>query len=168
MLPPGHLAASYILVKSAEIFGFKVSLPETMLILAASVVFDFDLIVANRLKKSHHELITHTPFGVFLIWLVFVLLFGNYLSIMTRVLILASLFLHLLLDEISMRFYKLGWQQQSMWVEINWLYPFKKFKDHQKPEILKFSVISDYIRNAKVNVIMEILMVILAILIFNI
>ncbi|MBU4350740.1 hypothetical protein KKF47_03495 [Patescibacteria group bacterium] len=166
MLPPGHIAASYILIKSVETLGFKISLPEIMLILVASVVLDFDLIVAHRLKKSHHDLFTHTPWGVFLIWLGFILLFGANLSLATKILVLVVFFIHLFLDELGFWLCKLGFQEVSKESQINWLYPIKKFKDRQESFPLNAKFLLHYYQKAKANVFLEIVLSLIALLVF--
>ncbi len=166
MLPPGHIAASYILVKSAGIFGFKISLPEIMLILFASVVLDFDIIVANRLKKSHHDLFTHTPFGVFLIWLAFILLFGVNFSLTAKILVLAVFFIHLFLDELGFWFCKLGLQEVSKESQINWLYPIKEFPNRKDSIPINAKFLLHYYQKAKANVFLEIVLSLIALLVF--
>jgi len=167
MLPPGHIAASYILIKSAEIFGFKISLPEIMLILAASIVLDFDLIAAHRLKKSHHDFFTHTPFGVLLIWLAFILLFGANLSLVAKILVLAAFFTHLFLDESGFWLCKAGFQEVSQEPQINWLYPIKEFKTRQESFPLNAKFLLYYYQKAKANVFLEIILSLIALLILR-
>lgn len=164
MLPPGHIAASYILVKSVEILGFKISLPEIMLILFASIVLDFDIIVAHGLKKSHHDLFTHTPLGVFLIWLAFILLFGVNFSLATKILVLVIFFIHLLLDELGFWLCKLGFQKVSQEPQINWLYPIKKFKTRQESFPLNAQFLLHYYQTAKANVFLEMILSLIALL----
>lgn len=165
MLPPGHIAASYILIKSVELVGFRISLPETLVVLTASIVLDFDLLAAGRLKKSHHDLFTHTPLGIFLIWLAFVLLFGADLSPAAKILVLAAFFGHLILDELGFWLCKIGLQGVSKKPQINWLYPLRKFKENrQDPLPLNAAFLIDYWQKAKANVFLEISLSILALL----
>ncbi|MDP3093367.1 MAG: hypothetical protein Q8N16_01225 [bacterium] len=169
MLPPGHLAVSYILVKSAELAGFNVSFPETLVILAGSIILDFDIVFASFLKKSHHDLATHTPLGVFGIWLSFVLPFGSYFSTAAKVLILLCLLLHLVLDETGFWLCRLRLQEISEEPQINWLYPLTKFPDGKtvyENHPFDFSWLDDYIRKAKANVFLEIVLSLIALLVF--
>ena len=167
MLPPGHLAASYILIKSASVFGFNLSFPETLAVLASSLILDFDIIFAPFLKKSHHDLASHTPLGVLVIWLVIILLFGNCLSPAAKILILLSFFLHLVLDESDFWLCKLKLQEISEERQINWLYPLTKSPDRKtvyEKHFLDFSWLGDYVRKAKTNVFLEIILIIIAVL----
>ena len=170
MLPPGHLAASYILVKSASVFGFNLSFPETLAILASSIILDFDIIFASFLKKSHHDLASHTPFGVFVIWLVIILLFENHLSPAAKTLILVSLFLHLVLDELGFWLCKLKLQEIAKEPQINWLYPLTKSPDRKivyEKHFLDFSWLEDYTGKAKANIFLEIVLSAIAILLLG-
>ena len=167
MLPPGHIAASYILIKSAGILGFNLSFPETLAVLASSIILDFDIIFASFLKKSHHDLASHTPFGVFVIWLVIILLFENHLSPAAKTLILVSLFLHLVLDELGFWLCKLKLQEISEEPQINWLYPLTKSPDRKtvyEKHLFDFSWLGDYARKAKANIFLEIVLSVIAIL----
>lgn len=164
MLPPGHIAASYILVKSVELAGFNISGAETLLVLAASIVLDFDLLPAQRLKISHHDLISHTPLGAFVLWLIFVFIVGDYLSPTGQILILLSLLLHLLLDEAGFWLCRLKLRGISREPQITWLYPWAKFPRRKNPETFKFSFFKDYFQKAKANVFLEISLSILALL----
>jgi hypothetical protein len=170
MLPPGHLGASYILIRSISLFGYYLSFPETLAVLASSVILDFDLIPAAILKKSHHDLASHTPLGVLIIWLVIILLFGDYLSPAAKTLILLSLFLHLVLDELGFWLCKLKLQEISKERQINWLYPLTKSPDREiiyETHFLDFSWLGDYVRKAKANVFLEIVLSIIAVLLLG-
>jgi hypothetical protein len=162
MLPPGHIAASYILIKSVELTGFRISGAETLVVLAASIVLDFDLLPAQRLKINHHDLISHTPLGAFIFWLIFIFIAGNYLSFEGQLLILISLLLHLVLDEAGFWLCRLKLQGISREPQITWLYPWAKFPRRQNPGAFKLSFFKDYFQKAKANVFLEIVFVIIA------
>lgn len=167
MLPPGHIAASYILIKSAETFGLNLSFPETLAVLASSIILDFDIIFASFLKKSHHDLASHTPLGILIIWLVIILSFGNHLSPAAKTLILLSLFFHLVLDELGFWLCKLKLQEISEERQINWLYPLTKSPDRKtvyEKHFLDFSWLGDYARKAKANIFLEIVLSVIAVL----
>lgn len=164
MLPPGHIAASYILLKSVELAGFKISGTEILLVLAASIVLDFDLLPAQWLKKNHHDLISHTPLGAFILWLILISLYGNHLSLGGQLLILASFFFHLVLDEAGFWLCRLRLQGISREPQITWLYPLVKFPRRKNQEILKPSFLKDYFRKAKANVFSEIILSLMALL----
>ena len=160
-----HLPASYILIKSADLLGYHVSLTEGFLILAAGIVLDFDLLTSRFSNKTHHDLLTHTPFGVFLIWLTFIIIFGGSLSLIGKVLILLSFLLHLLLDELNhwVCFWKT--KKTDKLFEINWLYPLTKFKDRPAAQSLT-SFLCDYFREDKTNVLIELTICIIALVLF--
>ncbi|MDP2927004.1 MAG: hypothetical protein Q8N65_02625 [bacterium] len=164
MLPPGHIAASYILVKSVELAGFNISGAETLVVLAASIVLDFDLLSANFLKRSHHDLISHTPLGAFILWLIFIFIVGGNLSPTGQILILLSLLLHLLLDEAGFWLYRLKLQGISREPQITWLYPRVKFPRRKDPGAFKLSFFKDYFQKAKANVFLEIILSLTALL----
>lgn len=149
-----HLPASYILIKSANLLGYHTSFTEGFLILAAGIVLDFDLLTSRLSKKTHHDLFTHTPLGVFLIWFAFVIIFGGNLSLVGKVLILLSLLLHLLLDELNHWVYFWKTKKTDKLFEINWLYPLTKFKDRPAAQKLT-SFLCDYFREDKANVLLE-------------
>ncbi|MBI4359346.1 MAG: hypothetical protein HY577_02070 [Candidatus Nealsonbacteria bacterium] len=164
MLPPGHLGATLILIKTAEAGGGRFSLTEIVLTLAASLVLDLDLLPAQWLKKNHHDLISHTPLGAFILWLILIALYGNHLSLSGQLLILASFFLHLVLDEVGFWLCRLKLQGISREPQITWLYPRVKFPRRKNQEILKPSFLKDYFQKAKANVVSEMILSLMALL----
>jgi hypothetical protein len=160
-----HLPASYILIKSADLLGYHASLTEGFLILAAGIVLDFDLLTSRFLKKTHHDLFTHTPFGIFLIWFGFIIIFGDNLSLTGKALILLSFLLHLLLDELNYWIYFWKTKKNDKLFEINWLYPLTKFKDRPATQSLT-SFLCDYFREDKANVLLEVILTTFALLLF--
>ena len=157
MLPFGHLGASYLLTKISR----KLSALEILLILFGAIAPDLDLPISFWLQKSHHDLITHTPLGILLIWLVLALIFRKKLSTPGRVLLFLSLLTHLLLDEVGYWFYLLGFQSISNQPQINWFYPLTAFPI--RTEVIFFpSFLIEYLTKAPANVLAEIILTILA------
>ena len=136
MLPTGHLAATYILVRAGSAISQPLSLSETILVLASGAILDLDLLGSIFLKKPHHSLLTHTPLAIFLVWTTLVLVFGPDLSLTAKILILASLLLHLFLDQL------VDWEVQKKWsgleqaAKINWLYPFKTVRAPDRKSVV--------------------------------
>lgn len=163
MLTTGHVAASYVIAKTAQITGFPITNNETLLIIAAGNILDLDLIlgsVVGMKGEKHHNLPTHTPLGVILIWSVWLVTFGQYFSNATNLLLLLALFTHLILDDLGYWFCKLGWQEISKSPQINWLFPFRKFDT--KDETGNILALERYFKKAKAQFIAEFLLVIIA------
>ncbi len=165
MLPLGHLSASYLLTKLSK----KLSLKEILLIVFAGFVLDFDIFIGVALDKSHHDLITHTPFGAIIVWLILVLIFKN-ISSFAKLLTLTSLILHLILDEIGYWFYVLKFQTIVNQPQISWLYPLKPLFNRSVPSSFCSigSFIWLYLNNAWANVLLEIILFGAALLILGI
>jgi len=164
MLPPGHLGAAYLLTQINK----KLSLKEVLLILLAGIILDFDIFLGIALNKSHHDLITHTPFGAIIVWLILIFIFSKSLSRLGKVLVLASLFLHLILDETGYWFYSLGLQSIISQPQISWLYPLKPLFDRLTFSSF-YSICSFvwiYLNNARANVLLEIILFLTALIIF--
>lgn len=169
MLTPGHIAASYILAKSTDLIGYKLSSQEILLVIAAGYALDIDFIVGSLFSKKgdeHHKFPTHTPLFSILLWIVFIAVAGSRVRYIIKLLTLASLLLHLVLDDIGYWFYKLGLQQISSYPQINWLYPFTKFEFSTRNANNK-RVLSEYLKKAKANVLLEILLVIIALILWR-
>ena len=164
MLPLGHLSAAYLLTQTSK----KLSLKEVLLILLAGIVLDFDIFLGIALNKSHHDLITHTPFGAIIVWLILIFIFSKSLSGLGKVLVLASLFLHLILDEAGYWLYSLGLQSIINQPQISWFYPLKPLFD----KLISSSFYSIglfvwiYLNNARANVLLEIILFLTALIIF--
>ena len=164
MLPLGHLSATYILTQINK----KLSLKEILLILFAGIILDFDIFLGIALNKSHHDLITHTPFGAIIVWLILIFIFSKSLSRPRKILILASLFLHLALDEAGYWLYSLGLQNIINQPQITWLYPLKSLFERSISSSY-YSIgafIWIYLNNAKANVLLEIILFLIALIIF--
>lgn len=158
MLPFGHLGAAYLLSQPDR----KLTLKEILLILWAALLPDFDLLVSFLLNVSHHDLITHTPLGIFLIWLFFIWFFRKDLSRRGKVLMIVALFSHLLLDEAGHWFYRLGWQSIYQEAQINWFYPLTAFPLRANEGISFPAFILIYLQQAKANVLAEIVLSLLS------
>jgi hypothetical protein len=171
MLPTGHIAASYILAQTVGFIGHQFSLQEQMLIIVAGNIMDLDVIamILSRKKISHHSFISHTPLGVLIIWLMFMVFLGRYFQMTVDIIIFAALFLHLVLDDIEYWFCRLGFQSISYHSQINWLYPIKimdyPIYKHKGIRFLK-NYIKSYLVKAKWNRWGEIILMIIAVGIF--
>lgn len=66
----GHTAASYLLARSSQLFGYPVSMPEIEICIVAGNVLDLDVLAGLFLGKTgdkHHMLAIHTPIAVLII-----------------------------------------------------------------------------------------------------
>jgi hypothetical protein len=163
----GHLAFSYILTQAARLFGWELPGSEIALVMIAGSLIDLDLFVTFFIKKgmSHRNFITHTPLGAFLIWLIFMVLLGQYFSFKADILVLMALFGHLVMDDFGYWFCRWGLQQIENCSRISWLYPFKRYNNigiiRQLGDVRGF--FSDkYLRVAKASNISEIFLIIIA------
>lgn len=167
MLPPGHLASTYILIRAAEGLGFRLSPLETLAVLFSGLVLDFDMVPSQLLRRHHHDLFTHTPFGSLVLWLIFVFIPGIPLSADAKVLILLSLWLHLVLDQAGYWLCRLGLPGVSQESQITWQYPRRPFPKRQKGAgRLRPSFFRDYWQKARANVAAEIFLSAFALLLF--
>ncbi len=168
-----HVAFSYILSQIPAAFGRPLSSAETIAVIAAGNVADIDSLlfpIIYPLKKKlpdHHAFVTHTTIGAILMWFLFIFFITPTLPNFADFMILLSLIFHLILDDSSFWFYKLGWQKASSFPQINWLYPSKKrfrVNGEKNPGDIK-SILSLYSK-ARVNLILELLFIITAIALF--
>lgn len=160
-----HLAASYLLAQSSKFAGLELNNNDVLLIVTAGLILDIDYVIGYAMGKkgeAHHNFITHTPFGAFVIWALFSLTFGNQFSMPILALSLLSLFIHLTLDDVSHWFYKLKLQETSKYPQINWAYPITKFG--KVDEIEKSP--KDFIMKAKANTAVELILISLALFLF--
>ena len=165
----GHIAGSYLLAKSSQLLGYGISSREILSIVVAGNVLDLDLFFGFLLGKKgdqHHDFITHTPFMAVTLWTAFELFYGSNFSLTTNILILVSLLLHLVLDDIGYWFWKLGLREVSSYSQINWAYPFTKFQSAKKRIANNNETLNNYFRKAKANIVLEIVLALTAILIF--
>lgn len=145
MLFTSHIATSYLLAESAKLINVNLSGNEVIVIALSGAVLDLDYLAGRLIGKrgeSHHTFITHTPFGVLLLWTAFFILTGGLISLTAKVFVLASLLLHLALDEVPYVFQKLGFQEFTKTHQINWFFPFtKKIKiNHQQKQVLDLTL----------------------------
>lgn len=132
MLTGGHIAASYLLAQSAKSFGLPLTGNEILGVIAAGNIIDLDFFagfITGKTGEAHHQNITHTPLGVIFIWTGINLLFSptTYFSL----LLLISMFLHLIMDEYGYWIYRLKLYKSVVYPQINWLYPFTKYHKHE-------------------------------------
>jgi membrane-bound metal-dependent hydrolase YbcI (DUF457 family) len=165
MLTPAHIAASYLLSQAPRLVQMPLSSSEVIAVTMIGNILDLDFVLGTFLGKKgddHHNFITHTPIFVLIAWTASFIFFSHYFSQPAWVMILISLLLHLVLDDISYWFCKLGWQKMSKYPQINWFYPFTKFvmREYEKTNN---DLLNEYLVQAKVNVIFEVLLITFAI-----
>ena len=173
MLTPGHLASSYVISQVPSFWGKPLTKKEVFLVIIMGYILDLDLLVAKFFgieKTYHHLLPTHTPlFAVFLFVVVFIFLRRHFAP---SALLLGgvALFSHLVLDDIGYWFYKLGLQEESSIPQIFWLYPFDPRRGEAIAAIFQERAASEavrlYLTKAPVNVALETIFVILALLLY--
>ena len=135
MLTGGHIATSYMLTETSRFFGLTLTNKEILTIIIAGNIIDLDFLTGlfnGKTGEAHHQNLTHTPFGILLLSVGWYLLFKPSFSLF--ILIIVSMFFHLVLDEISYWVYKLGFIRTKVNPQINWLYPFRPFP---KVELIK-------------------------------
>jgi hypothetical protein len=127
----GHLGFSYLLAQLAGWWGVELSAREVILVVITGSIVDIDLFVTFFVKKgvSHHNFVTHTPLGAFLIWLALIVGWGAYFSLLVSILLLAALLGHLALDDLGYWLSHWGFQNVPEYPRTNWLYPFRKYNN---------------------------------------
>lgn len=167
MLVPGHLASSYLLAESTRFFGHDPTRLDIFTVILFGNILDLDFFVGYVMGKkgeSHHRFFSHTPIYAIFLWLLYVLLF-NPVTIL-KILTLISISLHLVLDDLGYWLCKLGLQEESKRRQINWLWPFVSFsKLDALVKDMKASL--DLYYKAKINVFLEVLLSIVAIIVFT-
>ena len=125
-----HYAITFLLIKIVEvIFNIQFNYAEIATILVIGNLLDFDYIIARIVGikgAGHHGLPSHTLFGVLLIWLISFVPLALIFNPAVPLVILASLVIHLLIDDSARILYYAGLRLKPKSFEINWLYPFKK------------------------------------------
>ncbi|OGG08952.1 hypothetical protein A2154_00905 [Candidatus Gottesmanbacteria bacterium RBG_16_43_7] len=166
MITGGHIAVSYLLAESAKSLGIHLTNNEVIGIIIAGNITDIDFFAGflnGKTGEAHHQNITHTPFGILLIWGVMNLVFHpiSYVSL----LLLLSLLIHLILDDVGYWAYRTGIYKLAVNPQVNWLYPFTQF--HKQPLITSNKVVlRNYIFKAWPIALAEGILIVLAIIIF--
>ena len=149
MITGGHVAISYLIAEDAKFLGVPLNGNQVLGIVLAGNLPDVDFLVGlvnGRRGELHHQNITHTPLGVFLIWLVILVLFKPDLAF--SFILLASMVTHLFIDDLGNIAAKLGIYQQVASPQINWLYPFTSYSKHQlirnNKEVLKHYLVKGW------------------------
>lgn len=169
MLTPSHIAVSYLLSQTPRLFGVEVSLSETILIIMAGNILDLDFIFGQFIGKrgdSHHNFPTHTPLAIVVIWVSFLVVYGWHLSLIINLLVLLSLFIHLVLDDLGYWLFRLRLQEESQYPQINWFYPLTKFQSQTRRTNNNSDVLSTYFNKSKANLILEAVIIIAALWLF--
>lgn len=175
MLTLGHLSASYLISQVPTFYGVPLTSAEQILVVGAGYFLDLDLLVAKFFVKReayHHLLPTHTPLFVVIISILLFLLLQNIFSPLALFLSFVAMMVHLVLDDIGYWFCKLGLQKISDVPQIFWLYPFDKRRQHyvknwqRETNISNHGMIKSYLTKASANVISELLLFVLALVVF--
>lgn len=127
MLPGGHLAATYLLIRCANLYGVEFAPSETLLIISSGLLPDIDLafgFINGKTGEKHHQHITHTPLGLFGIISIFSILFN--VRFVTWVISYTAMLMHLFLDDMGyiLGYFKIAKKQKP---QINWLFPIYKY-----------------------------------------
>ena len=164
----GHITSSYILANASRLVGLSPTDSEILITILAGNILDLDVFAGVLLKKrgdEHHNLITHSPFGALLIYIPIAVLLAYFESYLLLILIPLAFLLHLVLDDISYWFCRLGIQQISKYPQINWLYPVKQGRTDNWVTNNRAAIIT-YFKNARVNVVLEGIFLVVAVLLF--
>lgn len=166
MLTGGHVAVSYLLAETPKLFGLTLTNKEIFTVIIAGNIIDLDFLVGlfnGRTGESHHKNLTHTPFGISLLFIGWHILFKPLFCL--SILILTSMYLHLVLDDIGYWTFKLGFTKVKINPQINWLYPFKPFLKTKMMTNNK-EVLGFYLLKAWPIALMELILIIIALIIF--
>jgi len=172
MLTPGHLAISYLISQTPRLVGYETPLANQIYIIAWGNLLDLDILLSRlflRRMGNHHFLFTHTPVAASLIYLFSLVFTAKYFSLPTLLLGWIALFVHLVLDDISHWFYKLGLNQEVNHPQIFWLYPFDKRRKEYLAKIKSGEIdypmrkiLRIYFFQSLPNVFLELILIILA------
>lgn len=164
----GHITSSYILANASRLVGVSPTDSEILITVLAGNILDLDVIAGVLLKKrgdEHHNFITHSPFGALLIYIPIAVLLAYFENYFLLILIPLAFLLHLVLDDISYWFYRFGFQQISKYPQINWLYPVRKGRTDNWSPSNRYAIIT-YFKKARVNVAIELIFLVVAVLLF--
>lgn len=164
MLPTGHIAASVIIAKVPELFGYHVSGEDLMTIILFGVLPDFDIafpFLKRDRRTSHRSYVSHTPFGVLTLWFLIFILFKDKVTSILLFQLLAAILGHIVLDSLAYWLTLLKVQNVVDKPQINWLYPFRKYKITNSTDSYTEGV-ERYIKKAKVSLYIEVGMIIIA------
>lgn len=166
MLTGGHIAISYLLTESATSIGIPLTNNEVLGIIVAGNIVDLDFFAGfpvHKTGEAHHQNITHTPLGILLTWGGLYILFHP--SYYASSLLLTSLFIHLILDDVGYWVYRLGLYPLVVNPQVNWLYPITPF--HKQPLITNNkTVLKNYLFKAWPIALAEGILIVLAIIVF--
>jgi len=132
MLPGGHVATTYITIKTAEALGASIDPKETLIILAAGLIPDIDLffgMVNGKTGEKHHQQITHTPIELFGIAVFLAVLLK--LGFVVGAISFFVMILHLFLDDLEYQLSRFRLIRKIAQPQINWLFPFTSYPQSQ-------------------------------------
>lgn len=163
----GHISASYLLTQFAISLGYPLTPWEVQGIVIAGVIPDLDLFLSFLHPNAgdvHHRFPTHTPIGLFILWTAIVVFLWSHSSTFL-LLLLISFFIHLCLDDLGFWLCRQGLQQISPYRQIQWLYPLERFTlNHYRASRSK--IFHTYFSDARVSVILELILICSAIFVY--
>lgn len=166
MLTGGHIAASYLISQAAKSFEVSLTNNEILAIIIAGNIPDVDFLigfVTGKTGEAHHQNITHTPVGIFLIWLTIIFVFKT--SFILSLLLLIALLIHLVLDDIGFWAYQLKLMTTPVYPQINWFYPLTKFHKNKLMRSNK-RVLKYYFFNTRPVFLTEVSLILVALMVF--
>jgi Predicted membrane-bound metal-dependent hydrolase (DUF457). len=166
MITGGHIAVSYLMAEGAKYLGVPLNNDQILGVILMGNLPDIDFLFGlahGEGGESHHRKATHTIFGIILMWLTVVIIFRP--EIYFSLVLLTTLFVHLLLDDLGQMFAKLKIYYHTSDPQINWLYPFTPYSKHKiimgNREALKHYVIKGW-----PIAVLELILIILAVLVY--
>jgi hypothetical protein len=166
MLTFGHIATSYILGETLKGVGVPITNPELVIMVIIGNLPDIDFFagyITGKKGEAHHQNITHTPLGVFGVWLLAIILLKP--TTLIALAYLASILLHLVLDDFGYWLYKLKLVHMKMDPQINWLFPLRPYSSHSLIISTK-KVLKHYLFSAYPISLLELAISLIAILLF--
>ncbi len=166
MITGGHIAASYLLAEGAKQMGIPLTSIQVLGVLLAGNIIDLDFLVGLATGKKgelHHQNITHTPLGVVCIWIGINTVFK--IPLAYALVLLISLFVHLILDDLGYWIYKLNLHKVKTNAQINWLYPFTPFSYNDRISNNK-DVLIYYLTKAWPVALLEVVLIVIALIIY--
>lgn len=166
MLTGGHIAASYLISQAAKSFGVQLTNNEILAIIIAGNIPDIDFLigfVTGKTGEAHHQNITHTPVGIFLIWLTIIFVFKT--SFILSLLLLIALLIHLMFDDIGFWIHQMKFMKTPVYPQINWFYPLTKFHKNKLMRSNK-RVLKYYVFNTRPVFLTEVLLIIFSLVMF--
>lgn len=166
MITGGHIAISYLIAETSKQFGIVIDGNQILGVVLAGNLPDIDFFkgfFTGKWGENHHQNTTHTPIGILLVWTI-ILVFGK-IQLFYALIILFSMLVHLLLDDLGHILAKLNIFHQTPNPQINWLYPFTQYSKHKLISNNK-EVLKHYLIDGWPIAIFEFILIIVATIVF--